>query len=208
MSDTEEIPQWPPRGTEAPPGESPELRALQGADALPLPLILGESEVPKEEHEFQPGRLAREASNGPRRSALGPAPVPGGPARAQVFDPKNPSGRTRHDAIFDAQEEDFRARMKRLLYGAAAAGASLPVLVFLTLGHASFLWWIAGCLIGAIGGVGARAAGDSPMSWAAIMGLVGAAISTVYPLAISQFMIPAALMAGGWIIGLAREAGR
>ncbi len=208
MTDSEEAPQWPPRAPEAPPPESAVLRELQGADAEPLALTLDESIVPEECHEFQPGRLAQEAISGPRRSAIGPAPTPGGPPRALVFDPKNPSGRTRYDAIFDARDEDFRVRMRKLCLEAAMAGASLPVLVFVTLGHASLLWWMAGVIVGALGGISARAAGDSPMTWAAIMALVGVVISFVYPLAISQFTVPAALMAGGWIIGLTREAGR
>ena len=208
MSEPQEAPQWPPKTKEAPPPESPLLRKLQGAEGEPIPLVLEKSSLPEELPEFQPGRLAQEAQSGPCRSALAAPPMPGEPAKALVFDPKNPSGRTRADAIFDARDEDFHARMNKLNREAAMAGAFLPMLVFLTLGHASFLWWIAGITIGATGGISARVAGDSPMTWAAIMGLVGVVISFVYPMALSHFMVPAGLMAGGWITGLVREAGR
>lgn len=206
MTDPEEAGHWPPRAADPLPPESAALRALQGADAEPLALILDEAVLPEESHEFQPGRLAQEAMTGPCRSALGSAPLPGGPPKALLFDPKNPSGRTRYDAIFDAQEEDFQARMNKLRSEAALAGASLPMLTFITFGHATLQWWITGAILGAIAGISSRAAGDSPMTWAATMCLAGGAISFVYPHTISHFMIPTAFMAGGWIIGLTREA--
>lgn len=151
------------------------------------------------EPEFAPGRLADHPAS--RRTDRGSE----GTGRAVVFDPKNPTGRTAHDRLFDAREEDFTARMRAVYRVGALKGAGLFV-------FAAFVFlpfdWIGTARVALAGGVAGAVAvrwGDSAGGWCAACTLGSALIYTLMP-GPPFFVIAGFLGAMGWLIGFVREA--
>lgn len=196
--------QWPPRVDQP--------RRLPFTGTKEAPLRLDESTAPKPEHEFQRGRLLDQEGpfrvNAPGRRECDRAPVPvDGRAKAHVFDPKNPSGRSAADALFDANDEDHARRRRRVLAAAMGQGAVLGLLVMGSAASPSLLLWLWAAVAGGIGGAVARGMGDGPEGWLVGMGLTGAGIGLVLGGLPAAFAPPGAA-ALGWIGGLVRDTAR
>lgn len=200
--------QWPPRVGEP--------RTLPFSQASGQPLSVDESARAVDPHQFQPGRLAG-AAQGYRPGELAarvadggaaPAAASGERVQAVVFDPKNPSGRTRADAIFDAQPEDFARRQSELLRGAVLAGVVIELLVLgvpsLLIGAKLGVWgWLRGVVAGALGGAAARYMGDGPVTWMVAMGLAAGLQALPLGPGAVLFAVPVGVTLA-WVAGLSR----
>ena len=159
-------------------------------------LAVDEDCRPPEVPEFTPGRIAAKA---------GHKVVPDAPPAAVVYDRKNPSGRTRADRVLRPTDEDRVERIRLKHRNAAAMGATASGLLVLLLMSPALLHWLVIVAAGALSGWLAYDFGDSEISWACSLGLVGIPAAFHHGLggALVAFLF---LAAAGWFIGFVRDA--
>lgn len=184
---------WPPREVEPKP-LLPELEEGR------LELRIDESDPLPTEPEFTPSRLTKHAIG---KVAAGRDDEP--KSQIVVFDPKNPSGRTRRDMIFDANDDDYRRMIREDTRRAFVAGAFAFACVLVFFRHFVLLSWVLGLLAGGFGGLIGRATGDNVFTWAAAMAALGIGVIATKGVLIGC-LVTAILAAAGWITGLVRES--
>ena len=126
---------WPPKIASPPP--------LPFQEAPPVELALDEAAVPPEPPEFTPSKL-----KAPTPLSAGPE---GAPA-AVVFDPKNPNGRTRGDAVLHPTNDDRTKRIKGKRFHAAVTAGLAIALVTTVLAELPIIGWIGMCAGGSLAG--------------------------------------------------------
>jgi hypothetical protein len=182
---------WPPRISDPP-------RLPYSEDFMDLALDPA-GRVP-EAPEFSPSRLTGRIAH-TRGNQERPDPVPG----AVVYDPRNPSGRTRGDKVLRPTAEDRVERLWRKRRDAALTGAAVVGAILLILVSPSALLFLTTLVVAAIAGWVAYDLGDSEVTWAASMAVVGIPLGWNY--GVQGMLIAVLFMAGtGWFTGFARDA--
>ncbi len=187
---------WPPR-------LDPCVERSEAAEAYLGPVLevsVVADAAPPPEPVFAPGRL--QGTDAWRHAQ---AATPGAGPRIVPFDPRNPSGRTRGDAVLHPNDSDRRRRVWLRRRRAATAGATAAVFVMVVLGHGPVALYVAAAVLGAVGGAIANETSDTSWSWAPCLSLacspVGLAQGTL-----GLLLMSAALAGAGWLIGLLRES--
>ncbi len=187
-TEEEPVPVWPPRIANPP--------KLPFSSDEPLGLAIDEDCRPPEVPEFTPGRLVAKAG-----AKVEPEAAPA----AVVYDRRNPSGRTRGDRILRPTDEDREARLFIKRRNAAAMAATATGLLVLLLMAPSLLYWIGLVCVGGACGWLSYDLGDSEISWACSLGLVG--IPTGWNHGLGGMVVAFFFMAAaGWFIGFVRDA--
>lgn len=181
--------EWPPR-VQALPEHPLAPRKDVTLEAPPVP-----------EASFAAGRLA--AQDKAPRSQPG-ADVTHEPAQAVVFDPRNPSGRTRADALFDVKDEDLERALRTARQKAALTGTMIFVLILLSFTPFAWSRIALGAAIGSAAGIAALSWTDGPGSWCLCCAFGSL---TLLPLISGPFIfvIIGAAGASGWLMGLLRD---
>ena len=184
------VPVWPPRVLDP--------RALPGAPD-PLKCRIDETaEVePVPEPQFSKGRMAERIETQKRRGTAQGSHV--------AFDPKNPSGRTRGDAVLRPTPEDRVARLRRQGRRAALTGAIATTILSAAIAQPSFVTLLVMILLGACAGLLAYHCGDNEMQW---LFSLGATSLVLIAMERSPVMFLAAGCFGvvGYLIGYTRDA--
>ena len=179
---------WPPRVADPP--------TLPFMEEREVPLALDEvTAKPPPEPSFTPSRLAEVREKVERRTGV-VSPV-------LVYDRKNPSGRTRGDAVLNPTNEDRVALVRSRYLRAALTGAQIVFLLALALSP-SYLHIAAMAVVGALAGLLARELGSSEQSWALSLGLAGVPVGWIGGMPMVLFCVTV-LAAAGWILGLVRD---
>lgn len=180
---------WPPR-----PDQVPRFK-YAAADAAEL--HLGLDTTPPEEPSFAPSRL----------SACEQTKVEVGVDSAThvvVFDPRNPSGRTRRDEILDANDDDFHRRHRRRQRQSALAGTFIFVLCIGAFFRPTLFHFALATSLGTIAGITAERLGDRSETWLLACLVGGLALSPLMA-GPQAFLVIGGLAAGGWLTGFVRE---
>ncbi|MEM1452357.1 MAG: hypothetical protein AAGI22_24850 [Planctomycetota bacterium] len=182
---------WPPRPEDVP--------AARFADADAPELRLDHEAVVPEPPEFTPSKLtAREHAQ-----VAAAEPEPAG-AKAVVFDPKNPSGRTRYHEIFEANDEDFRRRRSQLRQESGLAGAFVFLVCMASFQPFTIVPFLLAAVVGAAAGVAAEAMGDRSEIWL-FTALVGGVLLAPVVKGMTFLIFLGAIAGGGWLTGFVRE---
>lgn len=181
-------PVWPPRIANPP--------RLPFSSDEPLGLSVDEDCRPPELPEFTPGRMAAKA---------GTKVVPDAAPAAVIYDRKNPSGRTRGDRVLRPTDEDRVNRLMLKRRNAALMAASAAGMLVFILISPPLAQWLLVVAAGALSGWLAYDLGDSEVSWAGSMGLVGIPAGFHHDLG-GVFVALLFMAAAGWFIGFVRDA--
>lgn len=180
---------WPPR-----PDHVPKLK-YTAADAESL--HLAPDTRPPEEPSFTPSKLSACAQTSVEIEASSAN-------HAVVFDPKNPSGRTRRDELFDANDDDFDRRRRQARRQSALAGTFLFIVCIGAFFRPTVPHFALATALGTAAGITAEAMGDRSETWLVASLLGGLALAPLIS-GPAAFMLIGALAAGGWLTGFVRE---
>ncbi|QDV04784.1 hypothetical protein Poly30_02770 [Planctomycetes bacterium Poly30] len=186
------VPVWPPRIAEPP------RLAYSEDEYMGLALDpLGKAPEPPDFSRVRLTAQAKESQRPHEKRDLAPTAV--------VYDRHNPSGRTRGDKVLRPTEEDRIERMWRKRRGAAVTAAFGAGLLTLILTSLPPLYLAGVVLVAALSGWLAYDLGDTEITWAASMALIGLPIGWNY--GTSGILIGLLFMSGvGWFTGFARDA--